>query len=198
MEDSVLAAVSLQKTITEVGFMRFLTTAALALIVALTLQAGEVPRPAKPLTLKTIEGQEVTLEQLRGKVVAVMFFSTDCPHCQTTTQLLGPMYQELKPRGLEILGLAVNPSASGNLKDFQQKFGAEFPVGLTTRSDWSAFGEFSVMHNPYVPYIIIVDRNGVVREEHPGQDRRYWLDQENNLRQSFESLLKESAKKPTS
>jgi hypothetical protein len=95
------------------------------------------------------------------------------------------------------LGLAVNPSASGNLKEFQQKYGAQFPIGLTTRADWSSFGEFSVMHNPYVPYMIIVDRNGVVREEHPGQDRRYWLDQENNLRQSFETLLKEPVKKPS-
>jgi peroxiredoxin len=178
--------------------MRFLTTAALALVIALTLQAGDVPRPAKPLKLKTLEGPEITLEQLRGKVVAVMFFSTDCPHCQHTAQVLAPMYAEMKPKGLEILGLAVNPSASGNLKEFQQKFGGQFPMGLTTRSDWSAFGEFSVMHNPYVPYLLIVDRNGVIREEHPGQDRKFWLDQENNLRQSFETLLKETAKKPAS
>jgi peroxiredoxin len=178
--------------------MRFLTTAALALLTALTLLAAEVPRPAKPLKLKTLEGKEITLDQLRGKVVAVMFFSTDCPHCQQTAQILAPMYAEMKPRGLEILGLAVNPSASGNLKEFQQKFGANFPLGLTTRSDWSAFGEFSVMHNPYVPYMLIVDRNGVIREEHPGQDRRFWLEQEKNLRQAFETLLKEPAKKSPS
>jgi peroxiredoxin len=178
--------------------MRFLPAAALAIATVLTLQAGEVPRPAKPLKMKSIEGQEISLSQLRGKVVAVMFFSTDCPHCQQTTQLLSPIYAEWKSRGLEILGLAVNPSAAGNLEEFKQKFGAAFPIGLTTRSDWSSFGEFSVMHNPYVPYMIIVDRNGVIREEHPGQDRAYWLDQEKNLRQSFDSLLKETAKKPAS
>lgn len=178
--------------------MRFLATAALALVAALTLQAADVPRPAKPLKLKTLEGNEITLEQLRGKVVAVMFFSTDCPHCQHTAQVLAPMYAEMKPRGLEILGLAVNPSASGNLKEFRQKYGAQFPLGLTTRSEWSAFGEFSVMHNPYVPYMLIVDRNGMIREEHPGQDRRFWLEQETNLRKSFETLLNEPAKKPAS
>jgi peroxiredoxin len=178
--------------------MRFLPAAALAIASVLTLQAGEVPRPAKPLKMKSIEGQEISLSQLRGKVVAVMFFSTDCPHCQQTAQLLNPIYAEWKSRGLEILGLAVNPSAAGNLQEFRQKFGATFPLGLTTRSDWSSFGEFSVMHNPYVPYLLIVDRNGVIREEHPGQDRAYWLDQEKNLRQSFDSLLKETAKKPAS
>ena len=178
--------------------MRFLPAAALAILTALTLQAGEVPRPAKPLKMKSIEGQEITLSQLRGKVVAVMFFSTDCPHCQQTTEVLGPIYAEWKSRGLEILGLAVNPSAAGNLQEFKQKHGAAFPLGLTTRSDWSGFGEFSVMHNPYVPYLLIVDRNGVIREEHPGQDRAYWLDQEKRLRESFDALLKEPAKKPAS
>ena len=174
--------------------MRFLPTVALALLSALTLQAAEVPRPAKPLTLKSMDGREISVEQLRGKVVAVLFFSTDCPHCQQTTQVLNPIYAEWKARGLEILGLAVNDTAAGNLGQFKQKFGAEFPLGLTTRSDWSRFGEFSVMHNPYVPYLIIVDRNGVIREEHPGQDRNFWMDQENNLRQSFDTLLKEHAK----
>jgi cytochrome c biogenesis protein CcmG, thiol:disulfide interchange protein DsbE len=175
--------------------MRFLTTAALAMATTLALHAGDVPRPAKPLTLKTLDGQEIALNQLHGKVVAVFFFSTDCPHCQHTTQVLNPIYAAWKSRGLEILGLAVNPSAAGNLQEFKQKFGAAFPLGLTTRSDWSGFGEFSVMYNPYVPYLIIVDRNGVVREEHPGQDRTFWLDQENNLRESFDTLLKERAKK---
>jgi peroxiredoxin len=178
--------------------MRFLPAAALAMATALTLQAGEVPRPAKPLKLKTLEGKEIALSQLRGKVVAVMFFSTDCPHCQQTTQILNPIYAEWKSRGLEILGLAVNPSASGNLVEFKQKFGAAFPLGLTTRADWSSFGEFSVMNNPYVPYMVIVDRNGMIREEHPGQDRAFWLDQEKKLRESFDGLLKEPAKKPSS
>jgi thiol-disulfide isomerase/thioredoxin len=132
---------------------------------------------------------------LRGKVVAVMFFSTDCPHCQQTTQVLNPIYAEWKARGLEILGLAVNDSAAGNLKQFKEKFGAQFPLGLTTRAEWSRVGEFSVMHNPYVPYMLIVDRNGMIREEHPGQDRAFWLEQEKKLRESFDTLLKEPAKK---
>jgi peroxiredoxin len=156
-----------------------------------------VPRVAKPLSLKTLDGQEITLNQLHGKVVAVFFFSTDCPHCQHTTTILNPIYAAWKSRGLEILGLAVNPTAASNLPDFKQKFGAAFPLGLTTRSDWSRFGEFSVMNNPYVPFMIIVDRNGMIREEHPGQDRDFWLDQENNLRQSFDALLKEPVKKPS-
>ncbi len=175
--------------------MRFLMTAALAMVTVVALSAAELPRAAKPLKLRTLDGQEITLSQLHGKVVAVFFFSTDCPHCQHTTEVLNPIYAAWKSRGLEILGLAVNPTAASNLADFKQKFGAAFPLGLTTRSDWSSFGEFSVMTNPYVPYMIIVDRNGMIREQHPGQDREFWLDQENNLRQSFDALLKEPVKK---
>jgi hypothetical protein len=109
--------------------------------------------------------------------------------------VLNPLYTEMKAKGFEIMGLAVNPGAAGNLRDFQQKFAPLFPIGLTTRADWARFGEFSLMYNPYVPFMIMVDRNGQIREEHPGQDRAFWLEQEKSLRQSFETLLKEPAKK---
>ena len=100
---------------------------------ALTLFAGDVPRAAVPLKMTTLEGKSISLEQLRGKVVVVMFFNTDCPHCQKTTQILNPIYEQWKSRGLEILGLAMNPSASYNLAEFGKKYGATFPLALTTR-----------------------------------------------------------------
>lgn len=175
-----------------------LTRACFVALLAFTLFAGEVPRKAAPLEFTALDGRKVSLEQLRGKVVAVMFFSTDCPHCQQTTQVLNPIYEELKPRGLEILGLAINPSAATNLKQFAAKFGPKFPLGLSMSSECNRFAEESVMQRFTVPYIFFVDRNGMVREEHPGADRKFWHDQTVNLRSSIEALLKEPAKAPSS
>ena len=85
-----------------------ITLGALLLSVA-PLTAGKVPRPAPSLEAKTLDGKTVSLNGLKGKVVAVLFFSTDCPHCQNTTRILNPIYDEWKARGLEIMGMAVNP-----------------------------------------------------------------------------------------
>lgn len=172
-------------------FLGLLLTAAAAF-------AGETPRPAAALKVKTLDGGAVTVDGLRGKVVAVMFFSTDCSHCQRTATILAQIYQEWKSRGLEIIGVAINPTAAGNLGAFAKKYGAKFPLALGTRADLTRFAEISVMARFYVPYMMFVDRKGTVRFEHPGGDRKFWLNQEANLRSELDALLKEPAPKKAS
>jgi peroxiredoxin len=161
----------------------------LVFVILLPLAAGDVPRAAPDITVKTSAGQTLSLAQLRGKVVLMMFFSTDCPHCQTTTRLLAPIYDELKPRGFEIVGVAINPSAAGNLDSFAKNFGAKFPLALGTRADSTKFAEISVMARFYVPYLFFVDRNGNIREEHEGGDRKFFGDEASNIRAAVEALL---------
>lgn len=179
--------------------MRLLTILTLALMLSGSVWAGDVPRPAAPLTLKTFDGQQVSLDDLKGKVVAVMFFSTTCPHCQQTTQLLNPIYSQWKSRGLEILGFAMNPEATAGLPAFKQKYNVQFPLGLVTKSEFTRFAEISVMARFYVPYMMFVDRNGVIREEHPGGDKPFYDNQDANLKASLDRLLSEPiGKKSTS
>ena len=118
-----------------------------------------------------------------------MFFSTDCPHCQRTTQVLRPLYEEFGPHGLEIVGIAINPAASGNLQSFARKYGAQFPLSLGTRGDCTRFAGISVMARFYVPYIFFVDRQGVIREQHDGSDRAFYRNEAQNIRASIEALL---------
>lgn len=158
---------------------------------ALPLAAADLPREATPLTLRTLDGRSISLESLEGKAVAVLFFSTDCPHCQRTAELLGPMYEEFGPKGLEILGCAVNPSASGNLNQFRSNHNVEFPLGLVTRSTWTTFTDMPATARAYVPHIVFVDRQGRVIEDHPGVDRLFWVKQEENFRRAFEKMTSE-------
>jgi len=162
--------------------------AACALTVA-AFGAMETPREATPLIFNTFKGQKVSLAEQKGKVVAVLFFSTDCPHCQHTVTLLAPIYDQYKAKGFEILGLAVNPQAAANLDEFVDKYGVKFPIGLATRSQWTTFCRLPVMGNNYVPHLVFVDKKGVIQEDHPGMDRAFWLDQENNIKATIERLL---------
>ena len=155
--------------------------------------AGTVPREAPPLELKTTSGAKLSLAGLKGKVVGVLWISTDCPHCQETCESLGPVYKELSGQGLEIMAMAVNPNAPGNIAEFQRKHGVEFPIGVSTRSDWMRFADLSVMARAYVPYLMLVDRKGVIRYEHRGQDHDFWHDQIENLREEVVVLLAEPA-----
>ena len=170
--------------------VRYILTALAFTLVAV---AGEVPREAPDLALKTVGGETVSLEGLKGKVVAVLWLSTDCPHCQETCETLAPVYEELAPQGLEIMGMAVNPNAPGNIGAFKTNHHVEFPIGVSTRSDWMRFADLSVMARAYVPYMMLVDRKGVIRYEHRGRDHDFWHDQLDNLRGELSELLAEPA-----
>ena len=168
------------------------TLAVLLLTAVALVAAGDIPRPAPPLEAKTLDGRTISLSDLKGKVVGVYFFSSDCPHCQQTSQMvLAPIYSQMKARGLEILGMAVNPSAATNLRAFATQFNAEFPLALSSTAETNRFAGESVMRRFSVPYLFFVDRQGRIRGDHPGQDREFWTNQDVNVRAMFEALLNE-------
>lgn len=169
--------------------MKLWKSLVVALAAAALLAAGETPRPAGELSFTAIDGREVSLAGLKGKAVLVMYFSTDCPHCQHTAEVLGPIYSELRGKGFEIVGLAMNPGAKGNIRAFVSKHQVAFPVGFADRPAFSKFSGLSVMERFYFPYLIFVNQNGVVLEERQGSDRRYFADLNGNLRQSIAALF---------
>jgi peroxiredoxin len=169
---------------------RWIVPLAVASVMATSAVAtSEVPREAGPLLFNTFKHEKVSLAELKGKVVAVFFFSTDCPHCQHTATLLAPIYDKYHAQGLEIVGLAVNPAAAANIDEFAEKYSVKFPMGLATRSQWTTFCELPLMGQNYVPHLVFVDKKGVIQQDHPGTDRAFWQDQDANIRKAIETLL---------
>lgn len=153
------------------------------------VSSREFPRPAPELSFRSIDGRQVSLSDLKGKAVLVMFFSTDCPHCQRTAEVLAPIYAEMKPQGVEVLALAMNPNAQTNLRAFAEKYRADYPVSTASRQEFARFAGLSVMSRFYYPYLLFVDPEGNLIEEHQGSDQRFFADLDASLRSTFEKLL---------
>lgn len=157
--------------------------------------AAAQPAPVAPpnsnstLSFKAYGGRDIAIEDYKGKAVLVLFFSTDCPHCQTTARILAPIYREYRAKGVEFLGLAVNPSAAQNLPAFVAQYGVEFPVGLGSSMQWSSFAKFSVTKRAYVPHVLFVGKDGKIAEDYPGEDTEFWQDQATNIAASLDRLL---------
>ena len=162
---------------------------------AATETPASAPAPVAPpnansaLSFKAYGGRDIAIEDYKGKVVMVLFLSTDCPHCQTTARILAPIYRQYQAKGVEFLGLAVNPSAAQNLPAFVTQYGVEFPIGLGTSMQWYSFAKISMMKTPYVPHAVFVGKDGKVAENHPGDDTAFWQDQGTNVAASLDRLL---------
>ncbi len=59
------------------------------------------------ISMTTIKGEELNLAEYRGRPVLVTFWATTCPGCIKEMPHLSELYEELGPRGLEIIGVAM-------------------------------------------------------------------------------------------
>ena len=106
------------------------------LILTMTSMAQNTERKMKTVydfSLKDKQGNEVSLEQYKGKVLLIVNTATGCGFTPQYEDLEA-MYHKLQSKGLEILDIPCNqfghqaPGSDEEIKEFcTVKFGADFP-----------------------------------------------------------------------
>lgn len=177
-----------------------LSVAALAIASFCVLSGAENLRKAPELAFTVPgEGQKL-LSQYRGKVVALEFILTTCPHCQAASHVMTRYQQEYGPRGFQALDVAINALDDGRteaqagqvVQAFAQNFQVGFPVGFIPRDQMMAFMGFSMAERMVVPQLVMIDRKGYIHYQTPASDSDgNWgkLMDENAIRQHIEELL---------
>lgn len=115
---------------------------------------------APEFVLSTINGEEVSLSGLRGKVVIIDFWATWCPPCRKEI----PDFIELKKKygkNLEIIGISVDRSTS-DVVNFYKKNKMNYPVGMATRGILESYN--SIYRIQYIPTTFIVDQMGYIHD----------------------------------
>jgi peroxiredoxin len=155
------------------------------------------PRPSPEFTIHLTPSGEVSPAQYKGKVVVLAFILTTCPHCQRAVQMLSGLQSEYGPRGLQVMAVAINPMSNMLVPDFIKQFHPNFPVGWGMHQDMLTYLNHSVMTPPYMPSLVFIDRKGMIRYQRLGDDPLMVTDQEKNVREAIEELLKEPGGKKT-
>jgi len=79
------------------------------------------PSAAPEVTIKDLQGNDVSLAQYRGKVVLVNFWATWCGPCRIEIPWLIEFQQQYGPRGFTVLGVAMDDEGKKVVQPFVTK-----------------------------------------------------------------------------
>ena len=150
--------------------------------------AAKLPDPAKLTYLKPgvntfraafpePTGQVVALTdpRFKNKVTVVQILGSWCPNCMDETNFLSPWYKKNRARGVEVLGLAFERSASmaesgPKIERMKQRFQIDYPVVLAGTNDKAQASKALPDLNAVVafPTTLFIDKKGQVRHIHTG------------------------------
>jgi thiol-disulfide isomerase/thioredoxin len=143
----------------------------LALALGATL-ASAVPvapsAPAPDFTLRTMDGKNVRLQELRGRVVLVNFWATWCPPCREEMPSLTQLAKSYDPASLEVVAVSVDDGWAP-VDQFLATPSTPFRVALDDGAHVSRAWGTSKFPETY-----LVDRDGRVRLKFVGP--RNWTD----------------------
>ena len=115
---------------------------------------------APDFTLDTLDGNKVTLSDLRGKIIVVNFWATWCPPCRAETPALEKSYEQYKDSGVLILGVDLTSQDSlSDVQAFIQEFSLTYPILLDR--------DGSISNTLYqikgLPSTFFINREGIIR-----------------------------------
>jgi len=159
-------------------------------------EAPPVLRKSPEFVIKFVDGKQMLLSSLKGKVVALLMVHTTCPHCQHTSQVFTQLYNEYGARGFQPIDAAFNTMANMYVNDFVKNYSIGYPVGYSTPEEVMAYLGYNVMERYTVPQIVWIDRKGNIRSQTPSAGDDASLYTEGYWRNMIETLLKESGTAP--
>jgi peroxiredoxin len=169
--------------------MRFASVLLLCAALAAPSFADDVPRPAPNLTIAFPGGKTVALNSLHGTIVVLAFIYTTCPHCQKLTGTMNAIARDYRLKGVNVVGVAFNDGVTESMvKDLISEFHPIYPVGSLDRASVLTFLQRSILTPTYVPHLVVIDRRGVIRGDHPGEGQ-FMTSPEANLRAELDKLL---------
>jgi thiol-disulfide isomerase/thioredoxin len=137
------------------------------------------PRAAPPLDVTTLAGQEVSLDDLKGKVVVVDFWATWCGPCRKELPVVQKVSEQFKDDGVFFLAASVDADTS-KVRPYVKANSVTLPVAFA-RLAGGAYGASSI------PSLFLIDGNGMIRYLHTG----YHPDLEEVLSMQIRELVNE-------
>jgi thiol-disulfide isomerase/thioredoxin len=139
------------------GFLIFSFCVALVCLLPRCTRQPQESIPAPNFSLRTLDGQEITLSELKGKVVLLDFWATWCGPCKDSIPYLAQLYNINREKGIELIGMNVDKGDIGIVRHFVKSMDIPYPIIITPEDVARNFGVSAL------PTTILIDKKGKIR-----------------------------------
>ena len=123
---------------------------------------AQIGNLAPGFQLQDLDGNTVSLGDLRGQPVMVNFWASWCGPCRAEMPHIQAVFEEWQDQGLVILAINIEETAS-LVRQFMQDNNFSFPVLLDTNGDVA--GKYNVSG---IPVTFFIDKDGIIQERKLG------------------------------
>jgi peroxiredoxin len=140
--------------------------------------AAVCDKDAKPADLsfkvKDMNGKEVSLAALKGKVILLDFWATWCGPCKVEIPGFVELQTKYKDQGLQVLGFSVDDPVE-KLKPFATQYKMNYPVlvGRDRNDVQDAYGPLWG-----IPTTVVIGRDGKICKRHMGMATKEQFEKE--------------------
>ena len=134
----------------------------------------DAPAANLDFTLKDMNGKDISLASLKGKVVLLNFWATWCGPCRLEIPWFVEFQEKYEDQGLRVVGISVDDPPEA-LPPFAKRFKVNYPliVGADREDVQKAYGPIFG-----VPITFIIDRSGRICIKHVGPVSREQFENE--------------------
>lgn len=137
---------------------------------------------APDFTVETTEGERISLEDLKGKVVLLDVMSTTCSGCEEVLQIMDKLYPSYR-EDVVFISVSVDPADTMEvLRSFREEKGIDWILASDVNRE--IFTRYGITQ---IPKLYIIDREGRITYEHLGPPK------EEDLEEALKSTLAGSA-----
>jgi len=118
---------------------------------------------APAFTFTDLNGNTISLENYKGKVIFLNFWATWCGPCRHEIPDFIVMYDKYKEKGLEIIGVSLDRLSKAKLKQWVQKNKINYPIVMANQDIVNDY-----QPGQFIPSTILIDAQGRIRHKHVG------------------------------
>jgi peroxiredoxin len=121
--------------------------------------------PAPQVTFISIQGEKISTDKLRGKVVMVNFWATSCVTCIKEMPAMVDTYNKFKAQGLEFVAVAMSYDPPNYVVNYTETRKLPFKVAVDSGGDIArAFGDVTL-----TPTTFVIDKDGQIIKRYVGE-----------------------------